>query len=73
MKHWAVKKCALALMCVVPVAVAIPPEHKISELPELEQEAQHDTASERIASYFTRYHFSSLTLDNELSEQIHER
>ncbi|PWW39159.1 S41A family C-terminal processing peptidase-1 [Idiomarina loihiensis] len=73
MKHWAVKKCALALMCVVPAAVAIPPEHKISELPELEQEAQHDTASERITSYFTRYHFSSLTLDNELSEQIHER
>lgn len=73
MKHWAVKKCALALMCVVPVAVAIPPEHEISELPELEQEAQHNTASERITSYFTRYHFGSLTLDNELSEQIHER
>lgn len=73
MKHWAVKKCALALMCVVPAAIAIPPEHTISELPELEQESQHDTASERITSYFTRYHFSSLTLDNALSEKIHER
>lgn len=73
MKHWAVKKCALALMCVVPAAIAIPPEHTISELPELEQESQHDTASERITSYFTRYHFSSLTLDNALSEEIHER
>jgi carboxyl-terminal processing protease len=73
MKHWAVKKCALALMCVVPAAIAIPPEHTISELPELEQESQHDTASERITSYFTRYHFSSLTLDNALSEKIHDR
>lgn len=73
MKHWAVKKCALALMCVVPAAIAIPPEHTISELPQLEQESQHDTASERITSYFTRYHFSSLTLDNALSEKIHER
>lgn len=73
MSHWAVKKCALALMFVVPVAAAIPPEHEISELPELEQEAQHDTASERITSYFTRYHFRSLPLDNELSEKIYSR
>lgn len=73
MKHLAVKSYLLALAVAVPAAYAIPPKHSVDELPELEQESQHDTASERITSYFTRYHFSGMTLDNELSEQIYDR
>lgn len=73
MKHLAVRSYLLALTVAVPAAYAIPPKHSVDELPKLEQKSQHDTASERITSYFTRYHFSGMALDNELSEQIYDR
>tara|TARA_B100000700_G_scaffold183185_1_gene202119 strand:- start:4049 stop:6109 length:2061 start_codon:yes stop_codon:yes gene_type:complete len=73
MKSGMFKLNALALLVLAPSALAIPPTHEISELPQLEQESQHDTVSERVLSYFTRYHFSQPELNDQLSEQIHER
>ncbi len=73
MKSGIFKLNALALLVLAPSALAIPPTHEISELPQLEQESQHDTVSERVLSYFTRYHFSQPELNDQLSEQIHER
>ncbi|WP_205701976.1 carboxy terminal-processing peptidase [Pseudidiomarina mangrovi] len=49
---------------------AIPPVHQLDELPKLEPEAQHGTVSQRVTSYFTRYHFTNAELNNEMSEQI---
>lgn len=73
MKYQWVKKSTLALLLVSPSLLAVPPTHDISELPQLQQEDHHDTAAERATAYFTRYHFSQPTLNNELSEKIHER
>ena len=73
MKSGMFKLNALALLVLAPSALAIPPTHDISELPTLEQDSQHDTVSERVLAYFTRYHFSQPELDDQLSEQIHER
>ncbi|AVJ55924.1 carboxy terminal-processing peptidase [Idiomarina sp. OT37-5b] len=73
MKYPWFKKSALALLLVSPSLLAIPPSHEVSELPQLEQESHHDTAAERATAYFTRYHFSQPTLNDQLSEQIHER
>lgn len=73
MKYHHLKLSALALLLVSPSILAIPPTHDISELPELSQEDHHDTAAERATAYFTRYHFSQPSLNDQLSEQIHER
>lgn len=73
MKYSVFKKSALALLLVSPSILAIPPAHDVSELPKLEQESHHDTAAERATAYFTRYHFSQPSLNDTLSEQIHER
>ncbi|MGM0525464.1 MAG: carboxy terminal-processing peptidase [Pseudomonadota bacterium] len=73
MKYQWVKKSTLALLLVSPSLLAVPPTHDISELPQLQQEDHHDTAAERATAYFTRYHFSQPTLNNELSEKVHER
>ncbi|MGM0481307.1 MAG: carboxy terminal-processing peptidase [Pseudomonadota bacterium] len=73
MKYPLLKQSALALLLVSPGVLAIPPAHDIEELPQLQQEDHHDTAAERAAAYFTRYHFSQQTLDDALSDDIHER
>jgi carboxyl-terminal processing protease len=52
---------------------AIPPAHQLDELPKLEPESHHGTVSQRVTSYFTRYHFTNAELNNEMSEQILER
>src|SRR5690554_1394618 len=54
-------------------SLAIPPAHQVSELPKLEPESHHGTVSQRVTSYFTRYHFTNAELNNEMSEQILER
>ncbi|KFZ29740.1 carboxy-terminal protease [Pseudidiomarina atlantica] len=57
----------------VGAAVALPPAHQIDELPDLVQEEQHSVVSQRVTTYFTRYHFKNMELDNVLSEEILER
>ncbi|MFC0444836.1 carboxy terminal-processing peptidase [Pseudidiomarina halophila] len=65
---------AVALQCgLVSAAIALPPAHEIDELPALSQEDQHSVVSQRVTTYFTRYHFKNMELDNALSEQILDR
>lgn len=76
MAQLAVKKLALSItfsLGVVSAAFAVPPAHDVSELPELKQEDQHSVVSQRVTTYFTRYHFKNMELDNELSERILDR
>lgn len=70
---WVVKPLALALFLAGSSAYAVPPEHQVTELPALSPDAQHQVASKRVQAFFTRYHFSKATLDDELSAQIRER
>ena len=42
-------------------------------VPELDQESQHQTASKRIAGWFTRSHYKKIRLDDELSNKIFDR
>jgi carboxyl-terminal processing protease len=42
-------------------------------VPELNQESQHQTASKRIAGWFTRSHYKKIRLDDELSNKIFNR
>lgn len=76
MPQLALKKLALSVTLVLGLtgtAVAVPPAHELSELPELKQEDQHSVVSQRVTTYFTRYHFKNMELDNELSERILDR
>ncbi|RUO25717.1 carboxy terminal-processing peptidase [Aliidiomarina minuta] len=56
-----------------PLAFAVTPNHNLDELPRLSAESQHETASKRIASYFTRYHYSRVEMDEAMGEQIFDR
>ncbi|CAB0149974.1 Tail-specific protease [Pseudidiomarina piscicola] len=70
------KKLALAValqLGVVSAAVAVPPAHQLEDLPKLSQQEQHSVVSQRVTTYFTRYHFKNMELDNALSEQILDR
>lgn len=73
MKKFVMSPLAIALVCCMPVALAMPPAHKLTELPELKPEDQHEVVSKRVTSYFTRYHFKNMTLDDDLSSAIHDR
>ncbi|MEX1222576.1 MAG: carboxy terminal-processing peptidase [Idiomarina sp.] len=73
MKRFGVLPLSIAIALWTPVTLAIPPAHEITELPELEPAEHHQVASKRINSYFTRYHFKNMTLNDELSSQIHDR
>ena len=63
----------LSALFVAPISAAISPNYGLDDLPKLAAESQHITASKRIASYFTRYHYSRVELNEQMSEQIFER
>ena len=63
----------LSTLFVAPLGVAISPNYSLDDLPKLAAESQHITASKRIASYFTRYHYSRVELDESMSEKIFNR
>lgn len=63
----------LSALFVAPLGVAISPNYSLDDLPKLAAESQHVTASKRIASYFTRYHYSRVELDENMSEKIFNR
>lgn len=76
MAQLALKKLALSItlgLSLTGTAIAVPPAHEIDELPELKQEDQHSVVSQRVTTYFTRYHFKNMELDNELSVRILDR
>ncbi|MCL4409655.1 carboxy terminal-processing peptidase [Aliidiomarina haloalkalitolerans] len=69
-----------ALLLSFPVASAqgqdtggLETEYTLASLPKLAPEGQHKAASRRIASYFTRYHYSRVELDEAMAEQIFNR
>ncbi|RUO41072.1 carboxy terminal-processing peptidase [Pseudidiomarina aestuarii] len=64
---------AFAVAVVCQSAAAIPPAHEPADLPLLEQADQHATVSQRVTTYFTRYHFKQMELNNELSSEILDR
>ncbi|RUO34940.1 carboxy terminal-processing peptidase [Aliidiomarina soli] len=63
----------LSSLLVAPLSFAISPNYTLDDLPTLAAESQHVTASKRISSYFTRYHYSRVDLDESMSEQVFER
>ncbi|RUO81290.1 carboxy terminal-processing peptidase [Idiomarina tyrosinivorans] len=74
MKQWATKPLSFAVAFLLPVvALAIPPKYDVQQLPSLQQEEQHEVASKRVTSFFTRYHFNHMELNNALSEKIEAR
>lgn len=46
---------------------------RIGQLPQLQQEPQHATVSERVTSRFTRSHYRQFALDAEFSGKIFDR
>lgn len=52
---------------------AVATDYTVSDIPKLTPESQHKAASRRIASYFTRYHYSQVELDTAMSQQIFDR
>lgn len=75
LKKWSLQMAltSVSLLLLWSTSFAIPPAHELDELPTLEPEAQHGTVSQRVTSYFTRYHFTNAELDNAMSEKILQR
>ncbi|MDO6526223.1 carboxy terminal-processing peptidase [Motilimonas sp. 1_MG-2023] len=60
-------------LCVAGLSFAVQPNIKVEQLPKLEQEAQHATVSKRVTQLFSRNHYKSMLLDDELSSEIFDR
>lgn len=45
----------------------------MADLPTLQQESQHSTASKRVTNLFTRAHYKPIRFNDELSEQMYDR
>ena len=54
-------------------AIALEANIELTDLPVLVPEAQHKTASKRVASRFTRSHYKQFTLNDEFSQAIFDR
>ncbi len=63
---------ASVMLAATPVK-ALEANIQLTDLPALEQEAQHKTASKRVTSRFTRSHYKHFTLDDQFSQAIFER
>lgn len=48
-------------------------DYSLDDLPKLSPESQHSTASQRVVSFFTRYHYTRVALDEEKSGEIFDR
>ena len=54
-------------------AQALEATYTLSDLPQLEPEKQHATASKRVASRFTRSHYKQFSLDDQFSSSVFTR
>ncbi|GAB2660860.1 carboxy terminal-processing peptidase [Vibrio panuliri] len=63
---------ASVMLAATPVK-ALEAKIELTDLPALEQEAQHRTASKRVTSRFTRSHYKHFSLDDQFSQAIFER
>ncbi|RTE87211.1 MULTISPECIES: carboxy terminal-processing peptidase [Gammaproteobacteria] len=52
---------------------AVDANYSVEDIPQLAPESQHEVASKRISSYFTRYHYGRAELTQEMGEQIFDR
>lgn len=68
--RYSIIACSLAL---AGFAQAVEPVLKESDLPVLNQESQHATASKRITNLFTRSHYKQFQLDAAFSGQIFDK
>ncbi|MDB1123912.1 carboxy terminal-processing peptidase [Vibrio algarum] len=68
-------KLTIVAACISIAASAQALESKISkdQLPTLEPEVQHQTASKRVTSRFTRSHYKHFSLDDDFSKAMFER
>ncbi|RUO36478.1 carboxy terminal-processing peptidase [Aliidiomarina sanyensis] len=57
----------------VGLSTVVAQDYSLSDIPKLTPESQHKAASRRIASYFTRYHYSRIELDEAMGQQIFDR
>ncbi|MFA0088237.1 carboxy terminal-processing peptidase [Vibrio sp. 10N.261.51.F12] len=62
-----------SLWLAVSSAHALEAKYQESDIPKLAPEAQHETASKRVTSRFTRSHYKHFTLDDEFSKAIFNR
>ncbi|GAL21241.1 tail-specific protease precursor [Vibrio maritimus] len=64
---------AASLWLAASSAHALEAKYEKSEIPTLAPEVQHETASKRVTSRFTRSHYKHFTLDDEFSKAIFTR
>ncbi|MBA5762914.1 carboxy terminal-processing peptidase [Vibrio sp. 404] len=64
---------AASVMLAATPAKALEAKIELTDLPALAQEAQHQTASKRVTSRFTRSHYKHFSLDDEFSQAIFDR
>ncbi len=68
-----IKLIIMATLLLVKISGASNHGYQIEQLPQLSQEPQHSTISERITSRFTRSHYRQFVLDETFSAKILER
>lgn len=68
-----VRFTAIASLFLAGLSYAKETTYRIDQLPELKQEAQHATVSERVTARFTRSHYRQFDLDDAFSEKIFNR
>ncbi len=66
-------KVSLAASMVISACAYATTQTEKFVVPELNQEAQHETASKRVAAWFSRSHYKKIRLDDELSNKIFNR
>ncbi|WP_260258502.1 carboxy terminal-processing peptidase [Vibrio intestinalis] len=64
---------AASIVLAASPAQALEAKIELKDLPVLAPEAQHEPASKRVTSRFTRSHYKHFTLDDEFSQAIFER
>ncbi|WP_087017702.1 carboxy terminal-processing peptidase [Thaumasiovibrio subtropicus] len=60
-------------MMLAATAQALEAKYTVEDIPALQAEKQHSTASKRVTSRFTRSHYKQFTLDDDFSEGIFNR
>lgn len=63
----------LSLSSVSIATHAVEANYNLEDIPKLSAESQHEVASKRISSYFTRYHYGRAELTQAMGEQIFDR
>lgn len=68
-----VRLAAIAGLLLAGASYATDTTYRIDQLPQLRQEPEHATVSERVTSRFTRSHYRQFALDDQFSAKIFDR